>query len=79
MCIFFTSKNSSSIKAELIDVQGKIVFSNDLNNNSNSNLNYEQRCFSDKDIVRIRNNITNINNVFKQGIISTFSFSIWLT
>ncbi len=30
-----TSKNSNSIKAELIDIQGKIVFSTDLNNNSN--------------------------------------------
>ena len=30
-----TPKNSGSIKAELIDVQGKTVFSNDLNNNSN--------------------------------------------
>ncbi len=30
-----TSKNSNPIKAELIDIQGKAVFSNELNNNSN--------------------------------------------
>jgi predicted nucleic acid-binding Zn-ribbon protein len=30
-----TSKNNGSVKAELVDIQGKIVFSKDLNNNSN--------------------------------------------